>query len=121
MVSAMRGRGVVAETVRSKRAQTRMGGIVLDGDRIRYKGQEYPLAGAHARVEASGQIDRRVSLTRFFITLGLAALIWKKKDDHREVFLTVAGPGFEIVTKVHPDDQALARAFAARINTAAAA
>lgn len=79
-----------------------------------------PIEGAHATVETSGQLEKRVTATRLIMT-GPFALALRKKKDNRELFLTVEGPTFAFVVEVDPKKQAEARKFAAKINTAARA
>jgi hypothetical protein len=56
------------------------------------------------------------------VLLGPIGLFARKKVDKRELYLTVEGTGFSIVQKLNPDlDGVKARAFAARINSKAAA
>ena len=74
--------------------------------------------GAHATVETSGQLDKRITATRLVLTGPLAFGLRKKKDT-RELFLTVEGDDFAFVVEVDPKKQAEARQFAAKINTAA--
>jgi predicted nucleic acid-binding Zn-ribbon protein len=73
---------------------------------------------AHATVETSGEIEKRITATRILAT-GVFALALRKKKDNRELFLTVEGEGFAFVVEVDPKKQAEARQFAAKINTAA--
>lgn len=74
--------------------------------------------GAHANVETSGQLDKRVTATRLVLTGPLAFGLRKKKDS-RQLFLTIEGDDFAFVVEVDPKKQAEARQFAARVNTAA--
>jgi hypothetical protein len=57
-----------------------------------------------------------VTATRV-LTVGVLALAAKKQTGH--VFLTVEAPAFEFVVEVPVKKEAEARAFAARINSAA--
>ena len=95
-------------------------GIVLNvkAGTIKQGFKSGPLAGASARVDSGGGIDRRLSATRVVATGGLG-LFWKKKVDHRESFLTIDGQGFSFVAKVNPKHNERARKFAAKINAAA--
>lgn len=78
-----------------------------------------PLGTVEARVESIGEIDRRVSLTRVALTAGVG-LLWKKKVDHRQLFLTIEGPGVAWVDELSVKEQAAARKLAATINAAKA-
>ena len=78
-----------------------------------------PLGTVTARVESSGEIDRRLSATRVVLTGGLG-LFWKKKMDSRQLFLTIEGPGVAWVDELAPKEQAPARKLAATINAAKA-
>lgn len=91
-------------------------GVKLRGDVIRYRHRTYPSAGAVAMVESAGQVERRVSVLGALLFLP-AALIWRKKKDHRELYLTVTGQGYQFVVGLDPDDGRKAREFAARLNT----
>jgi len=93
--------------------------IAIVGDRVECGEDGGPLAGASARVETAGEIDRRVSGTRL-VLMGPLALLAKKKVDHRELYLTIEGAGFSIVKQLDPDRDGLAaRQFAARVNAKA--
>jgi hypothetical protein len=98
----------------------RFGGIRIDHEHgtVRQGDQTIPLAGAHATVETSGQIDKRVTMTRFILTGLLAFAIRKKKDD-RQLYVTVEGDTGMLLAKVHPRREKEARQFCARLNTAA--
>lgn len=76
-------------------------------------------AGSRARVETSGEIHRRVTVTRL-VLLGPFAQAVKKRQDDRSMFLTVEGVDFELVVQVDPKREADARRFAADFNTRAA-
>ena len=91
-------------------------GVTLKHGRIEYQGQGGPVAGATARVESAADVRRRVTATRV-LAVGVFALAAKKQTGH--VFLTVEGAGFEFVVEVPVKKEAEARAFAARINSAA--
>lgn len=91
-------------------------GVKLKGGRIEYKGQGGSVAGAVARVESAADVRRRVTATRV-LAVGVFALAAKKQVGH--VFLTVEGDGFEFVVEVPVKLEAQARAFAARVNSAA--
>ncbi len=93
-------------------------GIKLVDDRIESKQGGGPIAGAHARVEAAGQVDARITATRLLLT-GPLALGLRKKKDHRELYLTIEGQGFAFSVKLDPKKGEQARNFAAKINAAA--
>lgn len=82
-------------------------------------GQRHELPGLVARVEDSGTLNRRITATRL-ATLGPFALAAKKKQDDREVYLTVEGATMAIVRSVlfkkTPTAGADARKFAAQLN-----
>lgn len=89
----------------------------------------HSLDGLTARVEDSGTLNRRITATRL-MTIGVFALAAKKKQDDREVYLTIEGDTVAIVRTVQfkstPEAGAAARNFAAQLNllsrkTAAAA
>lgn len=94
------------------------GKLEIKGKRIKQGRQSGPLAGARARVEAAGGIDRKVSAGRA-VMLGPLALLAKKKVDKRELYIIVTGAGFEFVERADPDKGMEAREFAARLNTLA--
>lgn len=79
----------------------------------------YPLAGLTARVEDSGTLNRRITATRL-VTIGVFALAAKKKQDDREVYLTIEGPDVAILRTVQfkktPSAGTQAREFAAQLN-----
>jgi large subunit ribosomal protein L7/L12 len=77
------------------------------------------LAGLTARVEDSGTLNRRITATRL-LAVGVFALAIKKKQDDREVYLTIEGPTTAILRavafKVNPKAGEDARRFAAQLN-----
>lgn len=79
----------------------------------------YPLAGLTARVEDSGTLNRRITATRLAV-MGPFALAAKKKQDDREVYLTIEGPDVAILRTVQfknkPRAGTEAREFAAQLN-----
>ena len=79
----------------------------------------HPLAGLTARVEDSGTLNRRITATRL-ATIGVFALAAKKKQDDREVYLTIEGNDVAIVRTVQfkktPSAGTQAREFAAKLN-----
>lgn len=86
--------------------------------------KRYPLDGASAFVEDAGQLSKRITATRVLAT-GVVALAWRKRKDDRSTFLTIQGPGVSLVREVRIEDNehapAMARSFAARVNSAVAA
>ena len=79
---------------------------------------EGSIAGATAWVESAGDIDRRVTATRLLLT-GPLAFGLRQKHDHRELYLTIEGPGISLVLTVNPLDGKKAREFAAKVNKTA--
>lgn len=79
----------------------------------------YPLAGLTARVEDSGTLNRRITATRL-VAFGVFALAAKKKQDDREVYLTIEGANVAIMRtaqcKKTPAAGAQARNFAVQLN-----
>lgn len=79
----------------------------------------HPLAGLSAQVEDSGTLNRRITATRL-LTIGVFALAARKKQDDREVFLTIEGPNTAILETVSlkqaKDAAVKARQFANQIN-----
>jgi hypothetical protein len=94
----------------------RFAGIKVKDGQVSHKDGRGPVAGCTARVESAGEIDRRLSATRVLATGGLG-LFWKKKVDHRTVYLTIEGDGFSIVEEVGPKVEKQARKFAAQLAT----
>lgn len=73
--------------------------------------ETFPVAGVEAWVETSGQVDRRLSLTRTGVgALALGPLgailggLSKKKIDQTDAFLLVRGPEFGWVVDVAPKE-----------------
>lgn len=94
------------------------GGFVLEGgETLIYKKTRYPVAGAEARVESVGDIQRRITATRM-LTTGVFAFAFKKKIDERELYLSVSGDSFEFVVSLDPKRGAEARMFAAQVTMA---
>jgi len=95
------------------------GPICLDSGRVLNSetAEGGSVKGAHATVETSGELEKRVTATRLILTGPLAFGLRKKKDT-RQLFLTVEGEDFAFVVEVDPKKQTEARQFAARINTA---
>lgn len=108
-----------AESKRRK-ANTYKGVTVLDG-RVSTSEGDWPLAGASARVETAGEITSRLSASRL-VVFGPLGLFARKRQDKRELYLTIEGVGFSVVKELNPDlDGAKARKFAAQLNGLAAA
>lgn len=113
-----------ARTAEQRQRLTRepwLADLAVDGDVLRTaNGEVVDLTGAVARVETTGELRRRVTVTRLAAT-GVFALAAKKKVDDRTVFLTVEGPH---VADVHEYpaakiDQVALRQFVATINSLA--
>lgn len=77
-----------------------------------------PLAGVSARVESGSELEKRVTATRL-VAMGLLAFAAKKKRGG-ESWLTIEGPGVFWTVEVDRGDEGKARAFAAKVNEAAA-
>lgn len=81
----------------------------------------HSLAGLTARVEDSGTLNRRITATRM-VALGVFALAAPKRQDDREVYLTIEGPTTAIVraikVKSNPTIGVTARKFAMDLNAA---
>ncbi len=90
-------------------------GIRISGGQISKGRDGGPLAGASARVESAGEIDRRITATRLLLT-GPFALAMRKKKDKRELYLTVEGNGFAFMVEVDPKKSLAARKFAAHLS-----
>jgi hypothetical protein len=93
--------------------------VVRDGEII-HAGERYPLAGAHATVDAAGAVEKRVTATRLILT-GPFAFGLRKKRDSRELYLLVEGEGFGFVVELDPRKGREAREFAVELNAAASA
>lgn len=105
---------------RERRQGTYKGITVVKG-RITTSDDDWPVAGAVARVESAGEITSRLSATRIGL-LGPLGFFARKRIDKRELYLTVQGPGWSIVKELNADtDGASARSFAGKINAAASA
>lgn len=94
----------------------RFAGIVVKDGQVKSRHGGGPVAGARARVDTAGDIERRITATRL-LTTGPLALAWRKKKDHRELYLEIEGDGFAISVPVDPKQGRMARAFAAKVNT----
>ena len=82
----------------------------------------HPLVGLTARVEDSGTLNRRITATRL-VALGVFALAVPKKQDDREVYLTIEGPSTAILhtislKKGSTITGAVVRKFAMELNAA---
>lgn len=94
-------------------------GVLLEPKKgtVSYKREKVTLP-AIATVESAGDLRRRVTATRLVLT-GVFALALKKKQDDRELFLTIEGAdGASFVVDVDPKKQLEARRFAAAVNSA---
>lgn len=93
---------------------------LLDG----YEPTRHPLAGLTARVEDSGTLNRRITATRL-VAFGVFALAAPKKQDDRELYLTIEGPDTAILRAVPLKNggtatAAAVRKFAMQLNQASA-
>lgn len=93
-------------------------GVKIDGAELHRGRERQPLSGVTARVETVGQIRQVVSAGRVIMTGGLG-LLFRKTVDERQTYLIIDGPAFQWLVEVKPDQQSDARAFAARVTTAA--
>lgn len=93
------------------------GGVTFDGQTVTAGNEGGPVRGATARVETSGDIQRRITATRLVLT-GPFALAFRKKKDHRTLYLTIEGRGWSIVREVKPKEEGNARRLAAAVNAA---
>jgi ribosomal protein L7/L12 len=94
-------------------------GLQLTATHLINGGIKHPLAGLTARVEDSGTLNRRITATRL-VTLGVFALAAKKKQDDREVYLTIEGADVQILRTVQFKKNVAAgtaaRQFAGQLN-----
>lgn len=101
------------------------GGVRMKDGKLRYKGRYQPVDECTVTVDSVGAIRRRPTLTRTAAggVLGggagavIGALLTKTVDD-RELYLIVEGR-INWAVPVSPSQGAAARAFAAKVNTAA--
>jgi hypothetical protein len=100
------------------RMESRILRITVDATSVHTKNGGGPLAGAQARLESSGDIERRITATRLVLT-GPLALAWRKRRDHRSFWLTITGTGFEALVEVGPQHEDVARRWVAAFNTLA--
>lgn len=91
--------------------------VLLYSDRVKRGKEEFPLVGVRATVETGEALQSRVTATRL-VALGIFAFAVKKKKGG-ESFLSLEGPEFFWTIEVKRGDQGKARAFAAKVNTAA--
>jgi len=98
----------------------RMGPIEVTDRRVKTPSGGGPLAGARARVDSAGDIDRRITATRLILTGPLAFGLRKKKDS-RELYLLIEGDGFAHVEEVNPKKRKEALTFVAEFNNRARA
>jgi hypothetical protein len=86
--------------------------------------RRHPVAGLVARVEDSGTLNRRVTATRL-VAFGVFALAAPKKQDDRELYLTIEGPTTAIIRTIQVKNAASittrARSFAMQVNMASKA
>ncbi len=97
---------------------TKDGVLVADDEArtVSLRGQGGSLVGATATVDTAGAIQRRITATRIVLT-GVFALAWQKKSDDRELYLLIEGVDYSIVAQIDPSKGALARQFAAGMNS----
>jgi hypothetical protein len=100
-------------------AQGRILGVKVKDDQVTARSGRGPLAGAHATLETTGDVHRRVTATRLLAT-GVFAFALKKKHDDRTLWLTIEGQGFQAVAEVEPKNERVARQWMAEFNTRAA-
>lgn len=97
-------------------------GLKISNGYISHRSGSGPIAGARATVESSGDIERRITATRL-VTLGVFALALRKKKDHRVLWVTIEGTGFQILTKASGGgmSEQSARRWVVRFNNLATA
>lgn len=110
----------------AERLASQCAGVTLSDGWLSYRGRRQRLTGLTIVVESASDIHRRATVTRTAIG-GLAAggkgaivgaLLTKRVDD-RELYFTINGPAYAWSVPVPPALGAEARAFAARVTTAA--
>lgn len=74
-----------------------------------------PTLNAVAQVETAGELNSRITASRIVLT-GVFALAWRKKQDDRELYLTVQTIATTVVARVDPSRSDETRRFAAAIN-----
>lgn len=94
-------------------------GITYTDTTIQLGDDVRPLAGVTVEVEASGSINRRVTATRLVAGGIVGGLLFRKKQDDRDIVMLVDGPEFQWLLPIHPKGIAAARSYATRVNTAA--
>lgn len=100
-------------------SNSRLLNVKVKNGEITTKNGSGPVAGAHASIETTGDIERRITATRLLAT-GVFALALRKKKDHRTLWLTIEGPTFQAVVEVDPAREQIARRWIAQFNTRAA-
>jgi hypothetical protein len=100
------------------RSGARALGLTIRNERVKHRSGEGPIAGATARLESSGDIERRITATRL-VGLGVFALAFRKKKDHRTFWLTIDGAGYQILVEVDPKREAAARRWVTQFNNRA--
>jgi len=107
-----------ANKVKGLGADASFEGITVRNGTVTHGKDSLPLPGARASVDTAGEIDKRITATRLVLT-GPLALVWRKKKDQRELYVTVENDGAMFVVPVDPAKGAAARQFAAKLNTLA--
>jgi hypothetical protein len=101
----------------------RYGGMTLYERAIHTPNGRSSLAGATATVDTAGNltVTKRVTATRLVTGGIVGGLLFKKKETHdsRELYLLMETDELSSAVECPPDDGVAARAFAARIETAA--
>jgi hypothetical protein len=95
-------------------------GLRIRNGEVIHRSGRGPIAGATAHVETSGDIERRITATRLLLT-GPFALALRKKKDHRALYLTIDGQGFQILVELRPKQERAARTWAVAFNNRAMA
>ncbi|MBX0299368.1 hypothetical protein K2F54_05180 [Cryobacterium sp. 1639] len=101
-------------------------GVTMKAGILSYKRERQPVTGVQVTVETAGELQRRSTLTRTAagaIVFGPAGAVvgalFRKQVDRRELYLLVDGDLFAWAVNINPSKGAAARAFAAKVNTAA--
>jgi hypothetical protein len=94
-------------------------GLRVRDDQISHKSGQGPIAGAHARIETAGDVNSRITATRL-VAVGVFALLLRKKEDHRTLWLTIQGQGYEIAVEVNRKYDLSTRRWVAEFNSRAA-
>lgn len=95
-------------------------GLKIKGGEVIHRTGRGPIAGATARIETQGDIERRVTVTRLVLT-GIFAFALRKKKDHRTLYLTIDGQGYQILVELSPKEERKARAWVTQFNNRALA